>query len=293
MSMKDFRSSRKTITKRTGESVSRYFREVSRIPLLTMDEEAELARTIRRGGIEGEIARDRLITANLRFVISVANSYKTNGALEFADLISEGNIGLMKAVDRFDETRGFLFCSYAVWWIRQSIADALAKHGNTMRIPLNQQTIVHQYRQMQQDMFLAEQRPITIDEFCAVSGYDYDRVVSAIESSAKVIKLDDPLSDDTDTTYGDLLPSGSSADSDLDHDSLHHDLRKAIDKLLSDREVTIIAGHFGIGCNEMSLDDLAYELNLSRERTRQICISAINKIRNSPYASSLRLHLAA
>ena len=292
MAMKEFKASKYTITDRKSDSVARYFHEVNRYKPLSSDEEAELARIIRRGSADAMAARERLVNANLRFVISIANTYKST-SLDFSDLISEGNIGLVKAADRFDETRGFRFISFAVWWIRQSIMAALDKSNTTLRLPNNQQKILREFRQMQKDMLQAEQRPISVDEFCEVSGYDYDSVVRVLESSAKAVKLDDCLGDDSDSTYMDFLVSDSVTDASLDKESRRHDLMRAIDMLLTEREALVLKGFYGIGCTAMSYEEMADMLNLSRERTRQIIVSAISKLRGSQYASRLKMHLAA
>ena len=290
--MKEFKTSKYTITDRSSDSVARYFHDVNRYRLLSQDEEAELAHAIRRGGADAKAARERLVNANLRFVISIANSYKT-ATMPLADLISEGNIGLVKAADRFDETRGIRFISFAVWWIRQSIMAALDKSGTMLRLPSNQQKMLREFQQMQKDILQAEQRTVSVDEFCDVSGYDYDNVVRVLESASNVVKLDDSVGDDTDRTHLDFLASDSLTDASLDKESLHHDLMRAIDMLLTEKEALALKGLYGIGRAAMSYEGMADMLNLSRERTRQITKAAINKLHNSQYASRLRMHLAA
>jgi len=290
--MREFKSHPGTITDRSKEVVALYLRDISHMDRITVEEEADLARAIRRGGPDAAEGRDRLVKANLRFVITVANQYKSQ-SLELADLISEGNIGLIKAAEMFDDTRGFKFISYAVWWIRQCIMAALANNSSTMRLPLNQQKILHLYQQMQQDILQKEERQITVDEFCEVSGYDYDLVARVVETSIKPLYIDEKMGDDTDSTFGERMASDSVCDSSLDKESLHREIHDMFEQVLSPREVYVVSHLYGIGCDPISLDEIALHLNISRERTRQISISSIKKLRHSPHASRLLTYLAA
>lgn len=290
--MREFKTHPHTITDHTNESVQRYLREVSRIERISMDEEADLARLIQRGGHEAIEARDKLVKANLRFVVSVANQYKSSH-LDLADLISEGNLGLIKAAERFDDTKGFKFITYAVWWIRQSIMAAVANQSSTLRLPSNQQKILNQYRQFQQDILQREERTITIGEFCEVSGYDYERVACALGSTAKPMFVDERLGNDSDTTFGDMLASESVNDAALEQESLQQEIDNVFRHLLTDREAYVLKKLYGLGCEPLPLDEIALHLNISRERTRQISLSSIKKLRVSPYSSHLMDYLAA
>lgn len=292
MAIREFRTSNNAITDRSKESVAIYLREISREERLSAEEEARLAHIIRKGGKEADAARDRLIRANLRFVVSVANQYKSP-VLELSDLISEGNIGLIKAAERFDDTKGFKFISYAVWWIRQSIMGAISDNSPACRLPQNQQRVLRQYRQMQQDMLQVEQRTVSVDEFCEVSGLDRDLVVRVLETANRPVNMDEQVNDDGEATYADFLSSDSASDAGLDRESLRIDIIDVLDHLLTEREKFVVKHYFGLGCKQMSLDEIAEEIGLSRERTRQLNISALSKIRQSPCASRLTMHLAA
>jgi len=292
MAIREFRTSNNAITDRSKESVAIYLREISREERLSAEEEARLAHIIRKGGKETDAARDRLIRANLRFVVSVANQYKSP-VLELSDLISEGNIGLIKAAERFDDTKGFKFISYAVWWIRQSIMGAISDNSPACRLPQNQQRVLRQYRQMQQDMLQVEQRTVSVDEFCEVSGLDRDLVLRVLETANRPVNMDEQVNDDGETTYADFLSSDSASDAGLDRESLRIDIIDVLDHLLTEREKFVVKHYFGLGCKQMSLDEIAEEIGLSHERTRQLNISALSKIRQSPCASRLTMHLAA
>lgn len=292
MALNDFRANENTIIDRSKKSISSYFQEIRKTKPLTPDQEAELARLIHKGGKEGDAALERLVSANLRFVVTVAHSFSSN-LLELQDLIAEGNMGLIKAAKSFDETRGFKFISYAVWWIRQAITRAIANCDNTLRIPHNQQSILTEYRQMMKDVMQCENRTITIDEFCAVTGYDRDRVANVISASFKPVKLDDKLNDDEDTTYGDFFASDSYTDAGLDEESLHVDLVNVVNGVLTRREAFIVKCMSGVGHEMMTLNDVALEVGLSPERTRQVFHKAIKKISLSPLSSRLNSYLAA
>lgn len=291
MSMKEFRKSARTIRERK-DTVAMYFHDVKRYDCISAEKEVELVRIIREGGASAEKAREQLINANLRFVISVANQYKSS-VLELSDLISEGNMGLIKAVEQFDDTRGFKFTTYAVWWIRQHIMKAISNTNSTLRVPQNKQTILRQYYQMLDDVMQKEHRSITIDEFCEVSGYSYDTVSELLQTSFKAVNIDSTLSEDSDTTYGDFLASDSATDADLDAESLTADLQFIMKHVLTFREAFVLKKMYGLDDKPMTLAEISEEINVSRERVRQISVSAIEKIRKSPYASTLALHLAA
>ena len=233
--------------------------------MLTPDEEATLAHTIHQGGPAGERARDRLVSANLRFVVSVAKQYQHQG-ISLTDLINEGNVGLVKAAEKFDETRGFKFISYAVWWIRQSIMEALAVKSRIVRVPLNQVGIAGKV----------------------------NRVISAFEANGRSTSIDAPISEDDDNSLADTLSSdddSARSDSSLDRESMNLFISDLLKEVLNDREQRIITESFGIGRMEKSLEEIADEMGMTRERIRQVKEKALRKIRNSKYAVSLRQYL--
>ncbi len=286
------RTSFPTITDRSSLTMKLYLKDVRRSKPLTAEEEVELARAIRKGGREADMARERLVKANLRFVLHIANQY-TSKVLDSLDLISEGNYGLMKAVSHFDESKGNKFTSYAVFWIRQAILEAIYDFNTTFRLPQGKQKIFKQYREMDNDMLVLEGRHITIDEFCEVSGYGYNEVARVLESNVVVNRLDDHFCDDDDATLGDFIPSNSITDSNLDKESIRIDILDVMRHTLTDREVFVVTRVMGIGCKPMPYEELAQAINLTSERTRQIYRNALDKIRKSPYSLGLRDHLAA
>lgn len=290
--MKEFKINSHTIIERDNVSISHYLCEINHIERISPEEEARLTSMIKKGGREGNQAKEKLIKANLRFVVSVANQYKRYG-MELPDLISEGNIGLVRAAELFDETRGFKFISYAVWWIRQSIMTALANNGNIVRVPLNQQKIIQKYHRMQKEMLQNEQRALTISEFAEQNGYDECSITGLIHASSKSTSIDTPVGEDSDATILDLIPAGSDTDKGLDEESLKTDIDRLISSILNEVETTIIRSFYGLGCTALSLEDIADKIGKSRERTRQLCAKAIEKLRNSPYSSCLIAYLAA
>lgn len=277
--MRQFKNT-KNITERSNISVNNYLKEVSRYPLITVDEEVILTQKIRQGGKEAEKARQRLIEANLRFVISVANQYHQHN-MDLSDLISEGNIGLIKAAERFDETRGFKFISYAVWWIRQSISSTIYENGRIIRLPLNQQALLNMYSILLKETMQTEQRKPTTAEFAEFANISENKAGILIEQTAKTLSMDDPLSEDTDTSIGDFVSSGSKTDESLDKESLHQDMTAILNHILSAKEKEILMRSFGINCKEEGLEEIGVAFGLSRERVRQIREKALCKIRRS------------
>ena len=277
--MRQFKNT-KNITERSNISVNNYLKEVSRYPLITVDEEVILTQKIRQGGKEAEKARQRLVEANLRFVISVANQYHQHN-MDLSDLISEGNIGLIKAAERFDETRGFKFISYAVWWIRQSISSTIYENGRIIRLPLNQQALLNMYSILLKETMQTEQRKPTTAEFAEFANISENKAGILIEQTAKTLSMDDPLSEDTDTSIGDFVSSGSKTDESLDKESLHQDMTAILNHILSAKEREILMRSFGINCKEEGLEEIGFSLGLSRERVRQIREKALCKIRRS------------
>ena len=277
--MRQFKNTKK-ITERNNISVNNYLKEVNRYPMATVDEEVTLAQRIRQGGKEADKARQRLIESNLRFVISVANQYHQPN-MDLSDLISEGNIGLIKAAELFDDTRGFKFISYAVWWIRQSISSAICENGRAIRLPLNQQALLSKYFILMNKTIQKEQREPTTAEFAEFADISEYKASMLIEQNHKTLSMDAPLSEDTETSVGDLVPSRYRTDDSLDKESLHQDIAAILNHILTAKEREIILHSFGIGCKEEGLEEIGFSLGLSRERVRQIREKALCKIRRS------------
>lgn len=277
--MRQFKNT-KNITERSNISVNKYLKEVSRYPMVTVDEEVILAQKIRQGGKEADKARKRLVEANLRFVISVANQYHQHN-MDLSDLISEGNIGLIKTAERFDDTRGFKFISYAVWWIRKSITSAICENGRIIRLPLNQQALLNMYSILLNETMQKEQRKPTIAEFAEFADISEYKASMLIEQDYKTLSMDAPLSEDIGTYVGDLVPSRYRTDDSLDKESLHQDIAAILNHILTAKKREIILRSFGIGCKEEGLEDIGVSLGLSRERVRQIREKALRTIRRS------------
>lgn len=290
--MKEFKIGTSSITDRNDICIAHYLHDINHYDCLTPEEETQLARDIKAGGRKAENAKKKLIEGNLRFVVSVANQYKTN-TMPLADIIAEGNIGLIRAAETFDETRGFKFISYAVWWIRQSIMAAIESNNNAVRLPSNQQRLLKEYRKLDNEMMQREQRHITIDEFCQTMNVDSNMARMIYNASLSAVKMDAPMTDDSDATLGDMMDSGFRTDKDIENVSLQHDLQQALLKCLKDRELDIVCHYYGFGCEAESFERISVRMGLSRERTRQICLNAIAKIRNSKYSKELLMYLAA
>ena len=283
----------KNITSRNSEALDRYLTEIAREPMLTPDEEATLAHAIHQGGPAGERARDRLVSANLRFVVSVAKQYQHQG-ISLTDLINEGNVGLVKAAEKFDETRGFKFISYAVWWIRQSIMEALAVKSRIVRVPLNQVGIAGKVNRATEQFLQEHGRVPSTHELATMTGIDEDLVISAFEANGRSTSIDAPISEDDDNSLADTLSSDdadSRSDSSLDRESMNLFINDLLKEVLNDREQRIITESFGIGRMEKSLEEIADEMGMTRERIRQVKEKALRKIRNSKYAVTLRQYL--
>ena len=287
--MRQFKNA-KNITERSNISVNNYLKEVSRYPMATVDEEVILAQKIKQGGKEAEKASQRLIEANLRFVISVANQYHQHN-MDLSDLISEGNIGLIKAAERFDDTRGFRFISYAVWWIRQSITSAICENGRVIRLPLNQQALLNMYSILLNETMQTEHRKPTIAEFAEFADISEQKASIVLEQTNKILSMDAPLSEEAETSVGELVSSGSKTDESLDKESLHHDIKAMLNHVLSAKEREILMRSFGIDCKEERFDEIGFSLGLSRERVRQIREKALIKIRRSNKIEILAQHI--
>ena len=279
----------KSITNRSSEALDKYLVEIGRAPLISIDEEIELAQKIRKGGPEGERAKDKLVTANLRFVVSVAKQYQHQG-LTLTDLIDEGNIGLIKAAQKFDETRGFKFISYAVWWIRQSILQAIAEQSRIVRLPLNQvgslNKINHEINKFEQE----HQRHPSVQELAEATAIDEDKIGQSMQADSHHVSIDAPFQDGEDNCMLDIMASGDDSRH-VDHESMAQELNSVLNKVLKEREITIIRECFGIGCHEKGLEEIGDQLGLTRERVRQIREKSIAKLRDSGNAKILMKYL--
>lgn len=284
----------KAITTRNSESLDRYLTEIAREPLLSPEEEAALATQVHQGGRVGEEARDRLVRSNLRFVVSVAKQYQHQG-ISLTDLINEGNMGLVKAAEKFDETRGFKFISYAVWWIRQSIMEALAVKSRLVRVPLNQMGIALKVNRATEAFMQAHGRMPSDHELAQITGLEEETIEVAKEANNKSTSIDAPLgNDEADSTIGDTLSSDDKdyrSDSTVDSESLNQFIQDLLKEVLSEREQQVVRESFGIGCQEKSLEEIANEMGMTRERIRQVKEKAIRKIKHSPASKILRQYL--
>lgn len=266
----------KSITNRESASLDKYLQEIGREELISVSEEVELAQRIKKGD---QKALDKLIKANLRFVVSVAKQYQNQG-LSLPDLINEGNLGLIRAAQKFDETRGFKFISYAVWWIRQSILQALAEQSRIVRLPLNQ---VGSLNKITKEMARFEQeneRKPSTEELADRLDMSVDKISDAIQVSGRPISVDAPFVEGEDNSLLDVLANDDSpmADSSLNKESLSKEVDRAL-KQLYDREREILKMFFGIGCQEMTLEEIGAKFDLTRERVRQIKEKAIRRLK--------------
>ncbi|MBR6286384.1 MAG: RNA polymerase sigma factor RpoD/SigA [Bacteroidaceae bacterium] len=278
------------ITSRDSASLDLYLQDISKIPMVSADEEVDLALRIRKGD---ESALQRLVTANLRFVVSVAKQYQSHG-LSLPDLINEGNLGLMKAARKFDETRGFKFISFAVWWIRQSILQALGEQSRTIRLPFNHSGLINRINRAIETFEQQFGRRPTENELSDILDVEEDKIKVGLSTSSRPISLDAPLQDDDDSNnYGAVIPDSNTptTDSRLDKESMKHDLHCLLD-VLSDKERTIITLCYGIGTREESLDEISERLSLTRERVRQIKEKAIRRLRENDKHDILRAYLS-
>ena len=267
----------KAITNRESASLDKYLQEIGRQDLISVDEEVELAQRIHQGDQQ---ALDKLVNANLRFVVSVAKQYQNQG-LSLSDLINEGNVGLIKAAQKFDETRGFKFISYAVWWIRQSILQAIAEQSNMVRVPLNQAGLLNRTSKAQSRFEQLHERRASAEELAAELDLPIEKVVETMKINTRSVSVDAPFADGEDNSLLDVLPNNDSpmADSTLNQESLSKEIARVLEQL-TPRERDIIKMFFGIGCQEMTLEEIGAKFNLTRERVRQIKERAIRSLRN-------------
>ncbi|MFG6426632.1 sigma-70 family RNA polymerase sigma factor [Lepagella muris] len=266
----------KSITNRESASLDKYLQEIGREELISVSEEVELAQRIKKGD---HAALEKLTRANLRFVVSVAKQYQNQG-LSLPDLINEGNLGLIRAAQKFDETRGFKFISYAVWWIRQSILQALAEQSRIVRLPLNQVGSLNKISKELSKFEQENERRPSPEELADRLGLPVDKVSDTLKVSGRHISVDAPFVDGEDNSLLDVLPNDDSpmADSSLNKESLSKEVDRAL-KQLYDRERDILKMFFGIGCPEMTLEEIGAKFDLTRERVRQIKEKAIRRLK--------------
>ena len=278
----------KSITNRESASLDKYLQEIGREDLITVEEEVELAQRIRKGD---RIALEKLTRANLRFVVSVAKQYQNQG-LSLPDLINEGNLGLIKAAEKFDETRGFKFISYAVWWIRQSILQALAEQSRIVRLPLNQVGSLNKISKALSKFEQENERRPSAEELADQLDLPVDKVVDSLKVSGRHISVDAPFVDGEDNSLLDVLVNDDSpmADNLLVNESLSREIDRAL-STLSDREKEIIQMFFGIGMQEMTLEEIGDRFGLTRERVRQIKEKAIRRLKQNQRNKLLKSYL--
>ena len=267
----------KSITNRSGEALEKYLTDIAREKLLTTDEEVELAQRIHKGDRK---ALDMLVRANLRFVVSVAKQYQSQG-MTLSDLIDEGNLGLIRAAEKFDETRGFKFISYAVWWIRQSITQAISDQSRIVRVPQNQVGFLSKLKSARAAFIQQHERWPSDEELAEILDVDVEKVEDAFKSDSKKVSVDAPMPNDESTSQIDFLtdPSAPGTDDEMEKESLAADLNMELKTVLNEREQTVLKMLFGFGQSPMTFDEVATKLGLTRERVRQIKERALRRLR--------------
>lgn len=280
----------KSITNRESQSLEKYLQEIGKVELISPEEEVKLATRIKQGD---QLALDRLTKANLRFVVSVAKQYQNQG-LSLPDLINEGNLGLIKAAQRFDETRGFKFISYAVWWIRQSILQALAEQSRIVRLPLNKVGLTNRIQKAYSLLEQQYEREPSAEELAEVLEMDIEEVSSSLGINARHVSMDSPLAEGEENTLIDVMenPNAEKTDGELEYnESLKTEIDRSL-KTLTERQKEVICFFFGIGVDHpMSLEDIGEKFSLTRERVRQIKDKAITKLKASNRCNLLRTYL--
>ena len=278
----------KSITNRESASLDKYLQEIGREDLITVEEEVELAQAIKKGD---RLALEKLTKANLRFVVSVAKQYQNQG-LSLPDLINEGNLGLIKAAEKFDETRGFKFISYAVWWIRQSILQALAEQSRIVRLPLNQVGSLNKISKALQKFEQENQRKPSAEELAIELDISVDKVKDSLKVSGRHISMDAPFVEGEDNSLLDVMINDDAplADRTLINESLQKEIDRAL-STLTERESEIIKMFFGIGSQEMTLEEIGDKFQLTRERVRQIKEKAIRRLRQDSRSKLLKSYL--
>jgi RNA polymerase primary sigma factor len=279
----------KQITNRESQSLDKYLQEIGKVDLLTPDEEVELAKRIRSGD---QMALEKLTKANLRFVVSVAKQYQNQG-LSLGDLINEGNLGLIKAAQRFDETRGFKFISYAVWWIRQSILQALAEQSRIVRLPLNRVGSLNKISKTFSELEQRFEREPSPEELAESLEITTNEVVDTMRISGRHVSMDAPFVQGEENSLLDVLENDSeeTPDNELMNDSLRREVQRAL-STLTQREADVIALYFGLnGEHSMTLEEIGERFNLTRERVRQIKEKAIRRLRHTSRSKALKPYL--
>jgi RNA polymerase primary sigma factor len=279
----------KQVTNRETASLDKYLQEIGKVDLITADEEVELAQRIKAGD---QVALEKLTKANLRFVVSVAKQYQNQG-LTLPDLINEGNLGLIKAAQRFDETRGFKFISYAVWWIRQSILQALAEQSRIVRLPLNKIGSINKINKTYAFLEQSHERPPSAEEIAKELDMTINDVKESMKNSGRHVSMDAPLVEGEDSNLYDVLRSGESPnpDKDLLHESLRTEIERALETL-TPREADVIRLYFGLGNQHpMTLEEIGETFDLTRERVRQIKEKAIRRLKHTSRSKILKTYL--
>lgn len=278
----------KQYTNRESQSLDKYLQEIGKVDLITAEEEIELAQLIKKGGIPGMRALEKMVKANLRFVVSVAKQYQNQG-LSLGDLINEGNLGLIKAAKRFDETRGFKFISYAVWWIRQSILQALAEQSRIVRLPLNRVGALNKIGKKFSELEQEFEREPTATELADELEMSISEITETIKISGRHLSVDAPFVQGEDNSLLDVLPNEQQPppDTDLMQESLRTEVKQVL-TTLSEREAEVIKLYFGIDGNSLTLEEIGEKFNLTRERVRQIKEKAIRRLRHQSRSKSLR-----
>ncbi|WP_064972299.1 sigma-70 family RNA polymerase sigma factor [Prevotella phocaeensis] len=278
----------KSITNRESASLDKYLQEIGHEELISVEEEVELAQRIRKGDRK---ALEKLTKANLRFVVSVAKQYQNQG-LSLPDLINEGNVGLIKAAEKFDETRGFKFISYAVWWIRQSILQAIAEQSRIVRLPLNQVGSVNKINRALNKFEQENERHPSIEEIADRIDLPEEKIIDVMKINGKHISVDAPFTEGEDNSLLDIMPNTESptADERLVSESLRDEISRVL-LLLNERERMIIEAFFGINQQDMTLEEIGDKFGLTRERVRQIKEKAIRRLRNNTKSNLLKSFL--
>ena len=279
----------KSITNRESQSLDKYLQEIGREELITAEQEVELAQRIKQGD---QVALEKLTKANLRFVVSVAKQYQNQG-LTLPDLINEGNLGLIKAAQRFDETRGFKFISYAVWWIRQSILQALAEQSRIVRLPLNKIGSINKINKTYAFLEQSHERPPSAEEIANELDMTINDVKESMKNSGRHVSMDAPLVEGEDSNLYDVLRSGESPnpDKELIHESLRTEIERALETL-TPREADVIKLYFGLGNHHpMTLEEIGETFDLTRERVRQIKEKAIRRLKHTSRSKILKTYL--
>lgn len=278
----------KSITNRESASLDKYLQEIGHEEMISVEEEVALAQRIKEGDQE---ALEKLTKANLRFVVSVAKQYQNQG-LSLPDLINEGNLGLIKAAQKFDETRGFKFISYAVWWIRQSILQAIAEQSRLVRMPLNQVGSANKINKMLNRFEQKNERRPSLEEIAEEIDLPEEKIIDAMKVSTRHVSMDAPISDDADNSLLDILPNNNApaTDSELVQESLKEEIGRTL-QTLGERERSVIEAFFGINQPKLTLEEIGDRFGLTRERVRQIKEKAIRRLRHNTKNKILKSYL--